>query len=121
MAVTAIGSSAYVTPTNVGVDLPTAVVMHSNTDGFSFQNTGIETILLTTTAAVPDRKVTIVTSATLGGFSVADQVIALAGASEDKLVGPFPTALFGTTVLVKPSSEADSAANGIGIRIIKFN
>ena len=122
MAAVAIGSSSYVTPLRTGVDMPDAHIMHTatntQTDGFTFENTGTEVIYLTTTAAVPGRTVTIETSATLGGYAVADQVINVAGATESELVGPFPTALFGTTVTVK--TTAANETNGVGIRIIRF-
>jgi len=120
MAVVAITSSNYVKPTAAGADVPDGHNMHSNADGFTFENTGREILYITTTAAVNDRRMDIVTTATVGGYAVEDDRLSVQSGSLKQVVGPFPVAIFGNTVTLKPTTEADSEGNGITVRILQI-
>ena len=76
-----------------------------------FANTGREILVIRSEGATADRKVTIYTSATIGGYHAGDQEISLPDDDEFHLVGPFPKDLFGSRVIFDCEETTDTASS----------
>jgi hypothetical protein len=74
-----------------------------NADGHSVANEGKKTFVHVKNGSAASITATFQTSATVDGLAVADKTVSVP-AGEERMVGPFPTAYYGTTLSVDLSA-----------------
>jgi hypothetical protein len=101
-------SKAGVTPSRLGL---------SSTETYKARNNG-RTLLLFEKTGSGNCTVTIVTPGTAGGLAISDQTVVVPASSGDKVIGPFPTALFNDANGDLSFSVSDTA--GLSVAVIKL-
>jgi hypothetical protein len=86
-----------------GVDLTAALTAADGTNGNTFANSG-DTLLRVKNASGSPVTVTVAFAAAVDGQTVAARTYSIPATTGDRLLGPFPPALFGTSPTVTFSS-----------------